>query len=426
MEQIYQTYLRSTGICTDTRRIGKNNLFVALKGPNFNANEFAEEALDKGCSAAIVDEEQYAVDERFILVDDGLTTLQNLATHHRRQRKEIPFIGITGSNGKTTTKELVYAVLSKKLNVHATKGNLNNHIGVPLTLLELKPEHELAIIEMGANKQGDIEELCAIAEPDLGLITNIGEAHLEGMGGIEGVLKTKTELYASIRSSGGHVFVNADSDKLMRASSDLSRLTYGIGSGELSASHSEQNPFLLFKMRYEGTESDLIRTNLFGIHNLTNALAAARIGLYFNVPMASVIEAISEYDPDNNRSQWTETDHNAVIMDAYNANPTSVLAAIESLAQMTSERRKLAILGDMFELGAESADGHRRVVQTIRELGLDAILIGPEYANCAGDITSYHSTEEALDQLRSDPIRDRCILVKGSRGMALERLYDLL
>ena len=296
---IYQQFLRSTGICTDTRKIEKGKLFVALKGPNFNANEFAQQALDEGCIAAIVDEEQYARDERFILVEDGLTTLQQLANHHRHQLTETTFLGITGSNGKTTTKELIHAVLSTTHAVYATRGNLNNHIGVPLTLLEVNATHRIAIIEMGASKQGDIEELCTIAEPDIGMITNIGEAHLEGMGGIAGVLKTKTELYDHLRAKQSTVFVNANSDKLMKASEGMERSTYGIENGAVKGSKTESGKVLVFN--WNGGEP--VRTQLFGDHNMTNALAAVAIGKHFETPDSAIARGLSEYVPTNNRSQ---------------------------------------------------------------------------------------------------------------------------
>ena len=397
-------------------------MFLALKGPHFNANEFAAQALDAGCSFAVVDEKEFAVDKRYILVDDGLKALQALANHHRKSLSGLTVLGITGTNGKTTTKELIHSVLAPSHQVLATKGNLNNHIGVPLTLLELNGSHRIAIVEMGANKPGDIKELCDIADPDLGIITNIGQAHLEGFGGFEGVLTTKTELYQHIRNKAGLVFVNATDPVLNEAADGIRQKTYGIGAGEVNGKKTSSDQFLSFSWN----DSAPITTNLFGEHNLTNALAAISIGQHFKTENDAIALALTNYKPSNNRSQWQQTQKNTLIMDAYNANPTSVKAAVQSLANMNSEAGKLVILGDMFELGTSSEEAHLSVVTDLRTKGLDSILIGPEYQKAAQGLLAFENTEVALEYLKVNPITDKCILVKGSRGMELEKLYALL
>ena len=346
------------------------------------------------------------LDDRYLLVDDGLKALQQLANHHRRQMDELAVLGITGSNGKTTTKELIQAALGTSDEVLVTEGNLNNHIGVPLTLLDLTHSHRIAVIEMGASKPGDIKELCDIAEPDLGLITNIGQAHLEGFGGFQGVLKTKTELYDHIRKAKG-----------------LNQKTYGIGCGQVNGTKSSSGQFLSFT--WNGSAE--ITTKLFGDHNLTNGLAAICVGAHFGIDQDHMAEGIAAYTPSNNRSQWEQTEKNTLIMDAYNANPTSVKSALSSFAAVDSTLEKLVILGDMFELGAASAEAHSGVVQDILEKGLKAILVGTGFHHAAaGSLLAFKTTEEVLDHIKSNPVENRCILIKGSRGMKLERLYELL
>jgi len=421
---LHQAFLSSTGICTDTRKVEAGKLFLALKGPNFNANKFAAQALEGGCSFAVVDEVEFVVeaDDRYILVDDGLRALQTLANYHRKQFPELTVLGITGTNGKTTTKELIHAVLDSSHEVLATKGNLNNHIGVPLTLLELNDSHRIAVIEMGANKPGDIKELCDIAEPDLGLITNIGQAHLEGFGGFEGVLKTKTELYEHIRSRAGSIFLNAADPVLCKAASGIAQQTYGIGAGEVNGKRTSSDQFLAFTWN----NSSQITTKLFGEHNLINALAAICIGQHFGTDADKMANALASYAPSNNRSQWQQTAKNSLIMDAYNANPTSVNAAVESLANLKSDQEKLVILGDMFEMGDSSEEAHLSVVNGLIEKSLNAILIGPDYKKAAQGFLAFESTAAAIQHIKANPITNKCILVKGSRGMKLEELYELL
>lgn len=420
--QVHDFFLRSTGVSTDTRKVDKGNLFVALKGPNFNGNAFAQQALEAGAIAAVVDEPEHAKNERCILVEDGLACLQQLANYHRASLKDLTVLGITGSNGKTTTKELIHAVLSTSHDVYATRGNLNNHIGVPLTLLELNGKHRIAIVEMGANKPGDIHELCEIADPDLGIITNIGEAHIEGFGGFDGVLKTKTELYRYIAQKNGLLFVNAGDQVLMDAAKGIQQKTYGIGCGSTKGTKTQHGKVLAFNWN-GGAE---VITKLFGDHNMTNALAAVAIGSHFNTSDSAMAEGLGNYSPSNNRSQWEETAHNTLIMDAYNANPTSVKAALSSLAAMETERPKLVILGDMFEMGDESERAHKEVLECVQAHQLDAILVGKDFCTVAEGIRAYQTTEELLKDIQSEPITKRCILVKGSRGMKLEQLYEVL
>ncbi|MBP8823756.1 MAG: UDP-N-acetylmuramoyl-tripeptide--D-alanyl-D-alanine ligase [Flavobacteriales bacterium] len=440
IEQLHQVFQLSAGICTDTRKPLPGGLFFALSGPNFNANAFAAQALAKGCAYAVVDDPAVATDERFTVVPDTLKALQDLAREHRRSF-DIPVIGITGTNGKTTTKELLHAVLETDKSTLATEGNLNNHIGVPLTLLKLKPEHRIAIIEMGASKRGDIAELCAIAEPTHGLITNIGKAHLEGFGSVEGVVATKTELYAWLREHQGTAFVNGDDPLLMEKSEGIAkRITYGTG---------EQNrvqgdfidgpaPYLNF---YFSVPSPAgvptvpgfpngwhCETRLVGTYNLPNALAAVAVGKYFGVPDDFITDAICSYEPANSRSQFKDTGRNQLILDAYNANPTSMAAALTNFEHLKSDRSKLAILGDMLELGAVSQAEHKGIIELCKKLGLEAIYVGSEFAQAAtgADVRSYPAAADALKALQADAPTGRLILVKGSRGVKLEEVVTVL
>jgi len=433
MQELYKHFLKHPEICTDTREIKKGSLFFALKGDNFNANQFAEKALKEGCSLAIIDELQYKKDDRYVLVADVLTTLQQLANYHRKQIT-IPVIAITGTNGKTTSKELINAVLSEKFKVLATKGNLNNHIGVPLTLLQIKKEHELAIIEMGANHQGEIAALCKIAEPTFGMITNIGKAHLEGFGGAEGVIKAKNELYQYIGQHHGKLFVNADNELLMKLSAQLDKITFGIGK---EASYQgvlvDSNPFVKLKCKSNEdkqslTEKNPIETALIGKYNFENILAAACIGHYFNVSEQQIKNGLEKYVPSNNRSQVMQTKKNLVLLDAYNANPSSMNAAIENFAQM-DRPEKLVILGDMLELGEESEKEHKQILELLRQRNiLKAILVGPHFMKAANSpfTTLFKTSEEALKYLKQFPVNNTTVLVKGSRGIKLEKLVEAL
>jgi UDP-N-acetylmuramoyl-tripeptide--D-alanyl-D-alanine ligase len=433
MQQLYSLFLQHPVICTDTRNILPNSIFFALKGANFNANEFAEQALNAGCSLVVIDEEKYKKDERYFLVDDVLTVLQGLANHHRKQLN-IPVIGITGTNGKTTSKELVNAVLSQQFNVLATKGNLNNHIGVPLTLLSITKQHEVAIIEMGANHQGEIAELCSIAQPNYGMITNIGKAHLEGFGGYEGVIKTKNELYQYIKKTGGKLFVNADNPLLDQLSSGINRITFGTSENvDFTGKFIESNPFvkLQYKAKTEGGSVDkkpIVQTHLVGNYNFENILAAACIGNYFKLTDDKIKAGIESYVPSNNRSQVIQTKHNVLLLDAYNANPSSMNAAIENFAQM-DKPNKMVILGDMLELGVDSKKEHDAIVSLLKQKNLsNAILVGPFFKE-AGKLMNaltFNNSDECIDYLKQNLIQNSTILIKGSRGIKLEKVAEVL
>jgi UDP-N-acetylmuramoyl-tripeptide--D-alanyl-D-alanine ligase len=428
-EALYELYKSFPSVTTDTRNIKKGDIFFALKGPNFNANKLAAEALSKGAAYAVIDEAEYQTDHRCILTKDVLKALQALALHHRKTL-DIPVIGITGSNGKTTTKELINVVLSCKFKTLATTGNLNNHIGVPLTLLAIRSEHQLAIIEMGANHQGEIRELCALSLPDFGIITSIGKAHLEGFGSFEGVIKAKTELYEHIRKNKGKLFVAADNDLLMGLSSGATRMTYGSNrEAQLRGKVAGMNPFLAVSWQKPGEEKKhTLRSQLIGQYNFDNIMAAICAGVYFGVPDTEISSAIEAYAPSNNRSQLTHTASNDLILDAYNANPSSLSAAIENFA-LVEAANKVAILGDMLELGGESADEHRAI---LRLEGLKKcskiILVGPEFGKLSGEFEAQYfpDSESALSWLKKNPIERATILVKGSRGIKLEKLIEAL
>ena len=429
IEAIYELYKQFPTITTDSRNCPENSIFFALKGDNFNGNEFVKSAIEKACRYAIVDEEKYADGERIFLVDNCLQTLQQLATYHRRQLNT-PIIGITGSNGKTTTKELVSAVLSQKYSSTTlgdrllyTQGNLNNHIGVPLTLLRLRAEHELAVVEMGANGLKEIGELCKIAEPDYGIITNIGKAHLEGFGSIEGIIKTKGELYDYVRNHNGKIFINIDNPILNKISEGIEKVTYSLKNPDafVYAVPTENEVFL--KVLWEEKN---ISTNLIGLYNVENILAAICIGKYFEVEKNKIISAIQNYEPTNNRSQFAETERNKLVIDAYNANPTSMLASIRNFAEMKSERKAL-ILGDMLELGAESAKEHQAIVDCLQELQLkNVLLVGEEFAKTKSHFQTFLHTDNCKEYLKQNPFSNYSILIKGSRGMKLETLRVFL
>ena len=430
IEDLYQIYLKHPVICTDTRKITADCLFFALKGDNFNGNDFAEQALSSGAAYAVVDEGRAADSERMLRVENVLETLQLLALHHRRQFT-IPFIGITGTNGKTTTKELIYSVLSKKFKTHATQGNLNNHIGVPLTLLSIASDTEMAIIEMGANHQKEIELLCRIAEPTHGLITNVGKAHLEGFGGFEGVKKAKGELYDYLKKSEGTAFINCENPWLMEMAQNrsLSNVKYYGSSADclVRGSLTRNDPFLTLQWEYDKGVSQ-VKSQLTGAYNLENILAAITIGVYFELSAAEINAGVSEYYPKNNRSQLSKTDYNTLICDYYNANPSSMAAALDNFAAVTAENKAL-ILGDMFELGTDAAAEHKEVLQKIKNLKINrCIFIGSEFYRFREEFEGifFKTTDEAASYLQSEPIRNTAILIKGSRGMRLEKLADLL
>lgn len=427
MEKIYALFLETSGVCTDTRNIVKDSLFIALKGANFNGNSFAEDALRLGARYAIVDEKEFQTQDTIFFVEDALKCLQDLALYHRR-KFSIPIIGITGSNGKTSTKELIAAVLCEKYNTLFTKGNLNNHIGVPFTLLNLTKDHEIAIIEMGANKFKDIAELTAIAEPTHGIITNIGKAHLEGFGTFEGVLKTKKEMYDSISSRHGVIVYNLDDEVLTNIlPSDVSPFSYGQNNksadvrGELIA----LDPFVKLKWHYGDYESGLVPTQMVGEYNFYNFLAAISFGVLMDVPFEKINAALSNYVPSNNRSQVQKTAHNTLIIDCYNANPTSMTSALKSFARMEADH-KFAILGDMRELGAEEISEHQKIIELLLDLELDAILVGPVFNQMESEFRSFPSVEELNSYLETDVPSRGLILLKGSRGIQLEKAISVL
>jgi UDP-N-acetylmuramoyl-tripeptide--D-alanyl-D-alanine ligase len=426
---LYDLYLKSTGISTDTRKIDKGNLFFALKGPNFNANEFAAKALEMGASLVVIDDPAFFIedDQRYFICEDVLTTLQKLANHHRHQL-QIPIIGLTGSNGKTTSKELLHAVLRQKFNTLATIGNLNNHIGVPLTLLRIKPEHEIAIIEMGANKQGDIKELCDIAEPTHGFITNIGKAHLEGMGGPEGVLKTKTELFQHLRETKGTVFINSQDPILSNMAKRFENpILYPAPGDFCTVNFLGADPFVKFSV--VGVQGEHL-TSMIGAYNFGNIANALTIGKFFGVEMEKAVEGIVNYKPENMRSQLVEKRSNLIILDAYNANPSSMEVAIRTFGQMTGKTYKMIILGDMFELGEHAEAEHRRLGEIVSEYPIDKVCFTGKLI-----VSALEKAPKALyfpdpfsfrNWLQDSQLEDYLILIKGSRGMKLEGLVDFI
>lgn len=427
-EQLYRLYRDSAGVATDTRSIGRDQIFFALKGANFNGNSFAAEAIRQGAAWVVIDEPAYQGD-RTILVDDSLKALQLLATFHRKQLN-IPVLAITGTNGKTTTKELIAAVLSKKYNAHYTRGNLNNHIGVPLTILSAPEGTGLLIIEMGANHRGEIKALCDIALPGFGLITNIGTAHIEGFGSFEGVIKTKTELYAHLKSTNGVVIFN-DKDQLLASKVAEFRITavpYSAPEGiPLALEEVQAGLNLTVNMEYRG-EKRKIETGLFGKYNFWNVKAAIATGLYFGVSPDEIARAISSYAPSNNRSQVKITLNNTLICDSYNANPSSMTSAIRSFSEL-KEPRKMVILGDMLELGETSAEEHSRIISLLHSSGIENIILtGQKFTEAAGDegIKTFADAKSLAGYLRANPVKGYAILIKGSRGIGLEKIYDLL
>ena len=425
IQAIHHLFMASAGVTTDTRNLTKDGLFFALKGANFNGNEFAIHALNEGCAYAVVDEPQKSDDARIILVDDVLLTLQNLAHYHRMQFN-IPIIGITGSNGKTTSKELTGAVLSKKFNTLITAGNLNNHLGVPFTLLKLNEEHQLAIIEMGANKPGDIKELVEIASPTHGIITNIGAAHIEGFGSIEGVIKTKGEMYDFISAHEGTLFYHAADPVLTTIlPEDVVLYSFGKKDADVNGELIAQNPFVSFQWNTKTYQSPILETHLVGRYNFTNFLLAAAVGNYFDVDPVLINEAITTYIPTNNRSQITKTERNTLIVDCYNANATSMKAALESLVEMEGQE-KVFILGDMRELGPISIEEHKKIVEFIRTNNLNAFLVGEEMGKVANEIPHFKSWNELVKDSQFLAITNSLVLIKGSRGIRLEEVLPYL
>lgn len=424
IEELYNRFTECNGLTTDSRHCPEGSMFLALKGETFNGNAFAARSLAQGCRYAVVDEPQYASPEnpRIILVDNCLETLQKLANYHRR-RLGTRMIGVTGTNGKTTTKELIATVLGEKFKVLYTQGNFNNHIGVPLTLLRLKPEHEMAVIEMGANHPGEIKTLVHIAEPDYGIITNVGKAHLQGFGSFEGVIRTKGELYDFLREKGNAtIFIQNENPYLNKIAAGLTCVRYGQTPGlDVTGKVVACSPFLHFSWTAEGISHD-VQTHLIGAYNLDNALAAVAIGRYFGVEDTKICHALSSYVPQNNRSQLVHTASNTLIVDAYNANPTSMMAALENFRQMEAAH-KVAILGDMKELGEGSHEEHQKVVDFLKECGFERVmLVGPEFGGTASSFEHYKDVKEVEALLAAHPLQGCCILVKGSNSMKLSEL----
>lgn len=427
--QLYIIYKNNPKIFTDSRKAAEGGIFFALKGDRFNGNEFALQALEKGAQYAVVDDPKLQSNKNCIVVDDVLTTLQKLSTHHRNQLK-IPVIAITGSNGKTTTKELTASVLNQSYSTLATQGNLNNHIGVPLTLLSITPEHEMAIIEMGANHPGEIAQLCEIARPDYGLITNVGKAHLEGFGSFEGVIRTKGELYNFLVKNEKQIFVNSDNPFLMEIlPQDRDYLTYGTKAttAQLRGEIASNEVFITVKALFPKGWLYL-RTKLSGGYNLENVLAAARIGLHFGIDPLKIQHAIESYTPSNNRSQFQDTGRNQVLLDCYNANPTSMEASIKNFIQMKKENKTL-ILGDMLELGESSLSEHQNIVNLlVAENNISVLLVGTNFnlTNAPEHYLKFNDSKQLNAFLEKEKIAGRLIFVKGSRGISLEKCIQWL
>jgi UDP-N-acetylmuramoyl-tripeptide--D-alanyl-D-alanine ligase len=430
--ELYAAYKSSSGVCTDSRLLKSGNLFFALKGPSFNGNDFVLDVLDQGASYAVADENrlEFIDNPRILICDDALTSLQDLARFHRGKLK-IPIIGLTGSNGKTTSKELLFAALSEEYVTYATKGNLNNHIGVPLSLLEINSSHEIGIIEMGANHQKEIELLCSIARPDHGLITNIGLAHLEGFGGEEGIFKGKKELFDYLIHSDGRLFINADDAKVVHAAGNKLGVLYGNS----DTSNYQGSPFLkdgFLSVQWwinPTSEKHIIQSNLSGLYNFSNIMAAIAVASYFGVTPDKIKKGISNYIPTNNRSQITRTKKsNTVIVDCYNANPSSMVAAIANL-ESNDATNKLAIVGDMYELGTHANEKHKEVLMKLSDAQIKTIAVGDTFKLLEPffpSITFLASTDLALDYISKEQPNEHLILLKGSRKMKLERLLELL
>ena len=423
IQELYLLYQQSLSVQTDTRKLKAGDLFFALKGDNFNGNRFAKEAFDKGAAAVVVDEETGIEDKRLFRVENVLVALQQLAKHHRMQF-DIPFLAITGSNGKTTTKELIHAVLSSHFKTSTTEGNLNNHIGIPLTLLKVPADAEIAVIEMGANHQREIAGYCTYTLPTYGLINNVGKAHLEGFGGIEGVKKGKGELYDFIRETGGTIFMNNDLDYLHEMSRGIEhKITYGTQDAQTTGIIQQADPFLSVDIT-SNKEIGTIQSHLVGDYNLPNVLAAVSVGLHFKVPSQNIKEAIEHYVPSNSRSQMLEKDTNHIILDAYNANPSSMKLAIENFAKLQASK-KVVMLGAMAELGAESLDEHKAIIEQLqKESWEQVVLVGGDFLKTAHPFLSFENSDKAKNWFDSQAFRNTHILIKGSRSMKMEKIIS--
>ena len=424
IRDLHQLFLKSKGVTTDTRSLTPSTLFFALKGENFNANNFALQALDSGASYCIIDEVQTPMNERFILVDNVLQTLQELANFHRKYL-DIPVVALTGSNGKTTTKELINAVLIQQYNTHATQGNYNNHIGVPLTLLQMDKTTEIGIVEMGANHAGEIAQLCEIASPNYGYITNFGKAHLEGFGSEEGVVKAKSELYDYLKRNKGAIFVNIDDKKQVKQIGDYQNIkTFSSeNTSDFTIKLENDRSFVNVKV-----DDVCIQTQLLGQYNFTNIAAAISIGLYFKLKLDVIKKGIESYVPKNNRSQVIKQNSNTIIMDAYNANPTSVEAALHNFKAMNSEE-KVVILGDMFELGPQSFHEHQAIISMVKDFDFTkAYFVGSHFFNHQKEFPFaffFKNVAAVKKHIKNTSIKNTLILVKGSRRMALECILDM-
>lgn len=429
ISELYKLYKQYPVVTTDSRICPKDSMFFALKGERFNGNLFAEKALADGCAYAIVDEWNDTHDERVIKVDNVLETLQKLATYHRRKLK-IPILAITGTNGKTTTKELIATTLTRELKVAYTQGNFNNHIGVPLTLLSMKKEHEIGVVEMGANHPGEIKMLCEIAEPNYGLITNVGKAHLEGFGSFENVIKTKGELYDYIREHEGKVFVNKDNEHLADMSEGMDRILYGKNDSSLFASGNitDATPFLEFDWSFFD-KSYRVKTQLVGEYNLDNALAAVAVGKFFGINADRISAALQEYEPKNNRSQFERTEKNDLIIDAYNANPTSMKAMLEFFAKIPTDLPKAVILGEMKELGAIAEEEHAKMLEFLHRQTFEKMyLVGSIFKKTEKlpNACFFETVEELTEELKQHPLTGHYVLLKGSNSVHLEKAVEWL
>lgn len=422
---LYDLFIHNPQITTDSRNCPKGSIFFALKGDKFDGNQYAGKALASGCVYAVIDNPDYYIGERTILVDNVLKTLQQLAHHHRKVLG-LPIIGITGTNGKTTTKELLAAVLSTKFNLLYTEGNFNNHIGVPLTLLRLTHDHEMAVIEMGASHPGDIKELVDIVHPNYGIITNVGRAHLEGFGSFEGVIRTKGELYDYIRRSKGKIFIKKENEYLQSIAKGIEQITYGNGDDAFASGQVVScDPFLVFNWKQQG-KLHTVETHMIGSYNLDNVLAAVAVGRFFKMPAERISRAIAAYEPTNNRSQFKKTDNNELIIDAYNANPSSMKVALDNFITMPVQPKAI-ILGDMRELGPTSDELHAEVVEQIKKGQFDKVfLCGEHFSKVGKEFSPFATTEAMVEELRKQPLKGYHILIKGSHSMGLEKLADIL
>ena len=422
---LYDLFIHNPQITTDSRNCPKGSIFFALKGDKFDGNQYAGKALASGCVYAVIDNPDYYIVERTNLVDNVLKTLQQLAHHHRKVLG-LPIIGITGTNGKTTTIDLLADLLSTKFNLLYTEGNFNNHIGVPLTLLRLTHDHEMAVIEMGASHPGDIKELVDIVHPNYGIITNVGRAHLEGFGSFEGVIRTKGELYDYIRRSKGKIFIKKENEYLQSIAKGIEQITYGNGDDAFASGQVVScDPFLVFNWKQQG-KLHTVETHMIGSYNLDNVLAAVAVGRFFKIPAERISRAIAAYEPTNNRSQFKKTDNNELIIDAYNANPSSMKVALDNFITMPVQPKAI-ILGDMRELGPTSDELHAEVVEQIKKGQFDKVfLCGEHFSKVGKEFSPFATTEAMVEELRKQPLKGYHILIKGSHSMGLEKLADIL